>query len=216
MIGAGGGSVPCPPPLPPPQPPSPFPQSSPRDSPQGPPHGEPKVEKGCPKGQSPQNVHFFTKSHILAPKPHFAIFCSKTAFWAPKAPTPYKRNGFLALFGAIWHRKLKMSKIMHFNDSWDLLRYFAFLGPKVEKERKVEFRDQKNPHEPLCFACFLSQRHHLWCLCPLFSFFSVLGVKIRHLMKFHNFSVLGLKMRNEHFCDFEQKYTPETITFIRF
>ena len=23
-------------------------------------------------------------------------------------------------------------------------------------------------------------------------------------------------MRNEHFCDFEQKYTPETITFIRF
>ena len=27
---------------------------------------------------------------------------------------------------------------------------------------------------------------------------------------------LGSKMRNEHFCDFEQKYTPETITFIRF
>ena len=187
--------MPCPPPLPPPpQPPSPFPQSSPRDSPQGPPHGEPKVEKGCPKGQSPQNIHFFTKSHILAQKSHFAIFCSKTAFWAPKAPTPYKRNGFLALFGAIWPQKLKMCKFMHFDDFWDLLRYFAFLGPKVEKERKVEFRDQKNPHEPLCFACFLSQRHHLWCLCPLFQFFSVLGVKMLHLMKFHYFSVSGLKI----------------------
>ena len=184
----------CPAPLPPPPPPPPpFPQSSPRDSPQGPPHGEPKVEKGCPKGQSPQNIHFFTKSDILAQKSHFAIFCSKTAFWAPKAPTPYKRNGFLALFGAIWPRKLKMCKFMHFNDFWCLLRYFAFLSPKVEKERKVEFRDQKNPHEPLCFACFLSQRHHLWCLCPLFQFFSVLGVKMLHLMKFHNFSVSGLK-----------------------
>ena len=126
------------------------------DSPQGPPHGEPKVEKGCPKGQSPQNIHFSTKNYILAKKSHFAIFCSKTAFWAPKAPTPYKRNGFLALFGAIWPRKLKISKFMYFNDFWDLLRYFAFLGPKVEKKREVEFRDQKNPHEPLCFACFLS------------------------------------------------------------
>ncbi len=109
-----------------------------------------------------------------------------------------------------------MWKIMHFNDFWTLLRYFAFLGPTVGKERKVEFRDQKNPHEPLCFACFLSQRHHLWCLCPLFQCFSVLGVKMIHLMKFHYFSVSGLKMWNEHFCDFEQKYTPETITFIRF
>ena len=97
---------------------------------------------------------------------------------------------------------------MHFNDFWDLLRYFAFLGPKVEKERKVEFRDQKNPHEPLCFACFLSQRHHLWCLCPLFQFFSVLGVKMLHLMKFHNFSVSGLKNAKWAFLRFRAKIHP--------
>ncbi len=151
------------------------------------------MEKGCPKGQSSQNIHFFAKSHILAQKSHFAIFCSKTAFWAPKAPAPYKCNGFLALFGAILPQKLKMCKFMHFDDFWTLLRYFAFLDPKVGKERKVEFRDQKNTHEPLCFACFLSQRHHLWCLGPLFHFFSVLGVKMLHLMKFHHFSVSGLK-----------------------
>ncbi len=94
---------------------------------------------------------------------------------------------------------------MHFNDCWDLLRYFAFLGPKVEKERKVEFRDQKHPHEPLCFACFLSQRHHLWCLCPLFQFFSVLDLKMLHLMKFHNFSVSGLKNAKWAFLRFRAK-----------
>ena len=90
--------------------------------------GEPKVENGCPKGQSSQNINFFAKSHIFAQKAHFAIFCSKTAIWAPKAQTPYKRNGFLALFGAIWPRKLKMSKFQHFNGFGSLLRHFAFFG----------------------------------------------------------------------------------------
>ena len=82
------------------------------------------------------------------------MFCSKTAFWAPKAPTPYKRNGLLALFGAILPQKLKMCKFIHFDEFWDLLRYFAFLGPKVEKERKVEFRDQKTLTNPFVLLAF--------------------------------------------------------------
>ena len=101
-----------------------------------------------------------------------------------------------------------MCKFMNFNDFLPFPRYFTFLGPKVGKERKVEFRDQKNPHEPLCFACFLSQRHHLWCLGPLFQFFSVLGVKMVNLMKFHNFSAFGLKNAKWAFLRFRAKIHP--------
>ena len=81
-----------------------------------PPQGEPKVENGCPKGAKFSKYHFCAKGYIFSQKAHFVIFCSKNAFWAPKAPTPYKRNGFLALFGAIWPPKLEMRKFMHFND----------------------------------------------------------------------------------------------------
>ena len=121
-----------------------------------------------PKGAKFSKCSLFRKKWNSCSKITFPIYCSKTAFWAPMAPTPYKRNGILALFGAILPRKLEMCKFMHFNDFCDFLRFSAFLGPKVENVQKVQFWDQKNPHEPLCFACFLSQRHHLRCLDPLF------------------------------------------------
>ena len=72
------------------------------------------------------------------------MFCSKTAFWAPKAPTPYKRNGFLALFGAILPQKLKMCKFMHFDDFWTLLRYFAFWAQKWKKSEKLNSGTKKH------------------------------------------------------------------------
>ena len=82
------------------------------------------------------------------------MFCSKTAFWAPKAPTPYKRNGFLALFGAIWPRKLKMSNFMYFNDFWDLLRYFAFWAQKWKKSEKLNSGTKKTLTNPFVLLAF--------------------------------------------------------------
>jgi len=70
------------------------------------------------------------------------------------APNPYKRNGILALFGAILPRKLEMCKFMHFNDFCDFLLFFAFWAQKSKMCKKSNSGTKKTLTNPFVLLAF--------------------------------------------------------------